>query len=76
MPYFVYRQSVDRKKLTQIEVFDKFKPAMLKCRELRQSQAPENNDSIRMVFAKDQKMAESLLSSKHKPSGPLEEWEA
>lgn len=76
MPYFVYRVSADRKQLDQIEVHDKFKPAKDLCRQLRQKQAPESTDAIRMVFAKDKREAEVLLSNTHKPSSPLEEWEA
>ena len=76
MPYFVYRVSADRNTLTEVEVFDKFKPAKDLCRDMRKSQAPDDTDSVRMIFAEDKKMAEGLMKAKNQPSSPLEEWEA
>ena len=76
MPYYVYRVSADRKDLVEIDVFDTFVPAKDMCRQLRQAEAPESTDAIRMVFAKNPKEARGLLSAKHQPSSPLEEWGA
>ena len=76
MPYYVYRISADRQKLTPIQVFDHFQPAKAHCRSLRLDKAADDHSTVRMVFAKDEKTAEGLLRAKHKPSGPLEEWEA
>lgn len=76
MPYFVFRVSTDKKNLTELEVFDKFKPAKELCREMRKEQSAEDMGTIRMVHAKDKKEAKMLLGEKHKPSSPLEEWEA
>jgi hypothetical protein len=67
---------MDKKALTELDVFDKFIPAKELCRELRKAQAIEDSDTIRMVYAKDKKEAKMLLGEKHKPSSPLEEWEA
>lgn len=76
MPYYVYKVSLDRKQLTAIDVHDKFKPAKAQCTELRKSQQADDAEMVRMVFAKDKREAEVLLGEKHKPSSPLEEWEA
>ena len=75
MPYYVYRISADRQELTPVQVFEKFKPAMQCCRTLRQEQSAEDNSTVRMIFAKDEKTAAGLLKANHKPSGPVEEWE-
>lgn len=76
MPYFVFRVSTDKKNLTELDVFDQFKPAKKLCRGMRKEQAAEDTDTIRMVHAQNKKEAKMLLSEKHKPSSPLEEWEA
>lgn len=76
MPYFVFRVSIDKKDLTELEVFEKFMPAKNYCRELRKEQPAGDTDTIRMVHAKNTKEAKMLLGEKHKPSSPLEEWEA
>ena len=76
MPYFVFRVSIDKKKLTELEVFEKFIPAKGYCRDIRKKQPAGESDIIRMVHAKDKKEAKMLLGDKHKPSSPLEEWEA
>ncbi len=76
MPYFVYKVSLDRKQLTAMDVHDKFKPAKAQCKKLRESLQADDTEMVRMVFAKDKREAEVLLGEKHKPSSPLEEWEA
>ena len=76
MPYFVYRQPADRKNLTQIEVYDKFRDAKNHARDLRKAQQAGDSDTIRVIFAKDDHEAKMLLRETHKPSSPLEEWEA
>ena len=76
MPYFVFRVSIDKKILTELDVFDKFIPAKDHCRDLRKKQLAGGSDIIRMVHAKSKKEAKMLLGEKHKPSSPLEEWEA
>jgi len=75
MPYFVYRIAKD-KALDLVEVKDKFAEAKVLCRDLRKTQEPGDADTVRMIFAKDQKEAQRLLTTKHEPSSPLEEWEA
>jgi len=74
MPYFVYRVTRERA-LTALEVFEEFKPAKDFCRQQRKAQARDDSDNIRLIFAEHKKEAEMLLREKHKPSGPLEEWE-
>jgi hypothetical protein len=75
MPYFVFRISEDRQ-LTLLKVFEKFKEAKDLCRQLRQAQAADDKDLVRMTFAKDEQEARRLLSDRRAPSSPLEEWEA
>lgn len=75
MPYFVFKISADRK-LTPLHVFEKFKEAKDLCRELRQAQAADAKDLIRMTFAKDEQEARRLLGNRRAPASPLEEWEA
>ena len=75
MPYFVFRISADRK-FTPLNVFEKFKEAKDLCRQLRQAQATDATDQIRMTFAKDEQEARRLLGNRRAPASPLEEWEA
>ncbi len=75
MPYFVFRISADRK-LTPLNVCEKFKEAKDLCRQLRQAQAADATDQIRMTFAKDEQEARRLLGNRRAPASPLEEWEA
>jgi hypothetical protein len=75
MPYFVFRIAAD-KKLTPLHVFEKFKEAKDLCRQLRQAQAEDDKDLIRMTFAKDEQEARRLLADRRAPASPLEEWEA
>ena len=75
MPYYVFRIAEDRK-LTPLNVFEKFKEAKDLCRQLRQAQTADDKDMIRMTFAKDEQEARRLLSDRRAPSTPLEEWEA
>lgn len=75
MPYFVYRVSMDRQNLSHIDTHEKFKAAKDRCRELRKAQKPGDTEAVRLIFAKDQREAEALLSTKHKASSPTEEWE-
>lgn len=75
MPYFVYRQPADRKNLTEIEVYDKFRDAKNHARDLRKAQQAGDSDTIRVIFAEDGHQAKILLRDANKPSTPLEEWE-
>lgn len=75
MPYFVYRVPQDRQNLCYIETYERFKDAKDQCRELRKEQQSGDTDSVRLIFAKDQREAEALLSKKNKASSPTEEWE-
>jgi len=61
MPYFVYRISPERK-LTLLNTFDKFTEAKDLARSLRAQQAPGTTETIRMIFAENQKKAQLLLS--------------
>ncbi len=61
MPYFVYRISPDRK-LTLLETFTKFKEAKDHARSLRAQQATDDRNTVRMIFAENQKKAQLLLT--------------
>ena len=75
MPYFVFKISTE-KKLTLLDVYEKYNEAKTICTELRKKQNATDTDQVRMAFAKSEKEAKNLLTEKHKPSSPLEEWEA
>lgn len=75
MPYYVFRLSPD-KKLTLVNTFAKYKEAKDLCRQLRQTESPDNPSTVRMAFAEDEVKAKRLLADKRQPSSPLEEWEA
>ena len=75
MLYYVFKISAE-KKLTLIDSYKKYNDAKAICTELRKAQASGDSDQIRMVFAKSEKKAKNLLTEKHEPSSPLEEWEA
>lgn len=74
MPYFVYKVDDDRS-LEHIETFESFSDAKKLCRDQRTALKSVEPVSVRIVFAKNQKEAESLLRTPRKPSTPLEEWE-
>lgn len=61
MPYFVYRISPERK-LTLLNTFDKFTEAKALARSLRAQQAPDANETVRMIFAETPKKAQLLLT--------------
>ena len=61
MPYFVYRISAERK-LTLLNMLDKFKEAKDLARSLRAQQPPGATDVFRMIFAETPKKAQLLLT--------------
>lgn len=75
MPYYVFRFSPD-KKLTLVNTFAKYQEAKDLCRQLRQTESPDNPNAVRMAFAEDEVKAKRLLADRRQPSSPLEEWEA
>ncbi|MGE5241605.1 MAG: hypothetical protein ACM3NI_08150 [Bacteroidota bacterium] len=75
MPYYVFRLSPD-KKLTLVNTFAKYQEAKDLCRQLRQTESPDNPNAVRMAFAEDEVKAKRLLADRRQPSSPLEEWEA
>lgn len=75
MPYFVFRISAGSAPAL-VSRIEKYKEAKDLCRALRQKESPDNPNAIRMTFAEDEIRAKRLLTDKHQPSSPLEEWEA
>jgi len=75
MPYYVFRLSPE-KKLTLVNTFAKYQEAKDLCRQLRQTESPDNPNAVRMAFAEDEVKAKRLLADRRQPSSPLEEWEA
>ncbi|RMD68655.1 MAG: hypothetical protein D6819_08890 [Gammaproteobacteria bacterium] len=69
MPYFIYRIS-PQKQLALVRSFAKYQEARQLARSLRASQAPEDRDTIKIIFAKDAEEAERLLLTprERKPS--------
>ena len=66
MPYFVYRIVPDtgsgKKQLTHLETCTDFKTARKLVREKRAKAGPAPNEAYRLIFAKTQIEAETLLS--------------
>jgi len=75
MPYFVFRV-LPEKKLQLVNSFTKYPEAKELCRQLRMAESPNDPTMFRISFAEDEIKAKRLISEKHKPSSPLEEWEA
>ncbi len=75
MPYFVFRVQTG-KPPEFVASFDKYKDAKATCRDLRIKESPDNPNTIRMAHAESEKLAKRLLTNKHDPASPLEEWEA
>ena len=76
MPYFVFKLGADQS-LELMQTYEKFKEAKQYCREQRAQAANENSEELyRLMFAKNDGEAKRLIREKHKPSSPLEEWEA
>lgn len=76
MPYYVFRIAADKKTLTLVNTFDKYKEAKETCRTLRAAAPAGGPDAIRMAFAATERDAKRLLADRRQPSSPLEEWEA
>ena len=75
MPYFVFRV-LPEKKLQLVNSFAQYPAAKELCRQLRMAESPKDPSMFRISFAEDEIKAKRLLSEKHKPASPLEEWEA
>ena len=76
MPYFVFKLGSGQS-LALVQTYEKFKEAKKYCKEQRLQAASESSsDLYRLMFAKDEREAKRLVTDKHKPSSPLEEWEA
>ena len=76
MPYFVFKLSADQP-ISLLKSYTKFSDARKMCWELREQAGQEKSkDKFRLMYAEDEKGAKRLMRDKHKPSSPLEEWEA
>ena len=74
MAYFVYKLDQDRN-LEFLDSFEEYGEAKNVCREQRSALKHGEPVTVRMVFAKSKKEAETLLMTPRKPSTPVEEWE-
>ncbi len=63
MPYFIYRISPERK-LNLVESFDRYQDAKRAVTALRVAQESDDADRVKMIFAKDSREAEELLTVK------------
>lgn len=63
MPYFIYRISLERK-LNLVESFDRYQDAKRAVTALRVAQESDDADRVKMIFAKDSREAEELLTVK------------
>jgi hypothetical protein len=66
MPYFIFRISPEID-LTYIENFEGYKDAKNTARSIRMKQEESDKDTIKVIFAKDQDEAETLLLMPRKP---------
>ncbi len=62
MPYFIYKISPD-KKLGLVESFDGYQEAKQLATSMRSAQHPNDNYTIKIIFAKDSLEAEQLLTT-------------
>ena len=63
MPYFIYRVSPQRF-LTYLDKFAEYKQARDVARQARQQQGDDDQDTIKVIFAKDSGEAEMLLKAR------------
>ena len=65
MPYFVYRitEQDKTKELEHLETHDKYQEARKQVRTLRGEKAADDSADYRMIFAKNQTEAETLLKA-------------
>lgn len=77
MPYFIFRLSGNAQSVELVDTVDAFQPAKQRARDLRQQLSDEgSSDIIQMMFGEKMEDAKRLVRTKHKPSSPVEEWEA
>lgn len=58
-----------------LDKFSSYKEAKALCYTKRKETVGDG-DQFKLIFAKDEREAKRLAGEKHKPSSPLEEWEA
>lgn len=65
MPYYVYKviEKDKKKQLEAIDTFEKYRDAREVVRERRQNRAADDQGDYRMIFAKNQTEAETLLKA-------------
>ena len=66
MPYFLYK-IFPGKKFELVGHFDVYREARDSARKRRKELTPEDNYSIKLVFAKDPEEAERLMSEEREP---------
>lgn len=76
MPYFVFSLTPERE-ATFINVHEEYKDAKAEVTTLRKEAYAkgETKDTFRLVFAKNKREGEVLLTTKREIASPLEEWE-
>lgn len=63
MPYFIYKISIGRK-LTLARSFDDYPSARETARSMRAEPARGRDETVKIVFAKDENEAERLLATR------------
>lgn len=65
MPYFVYRitEQDNKKELEHLETHDNYKQAKQQVRSIRADKAADDDADYRMIFAKSEVEAETLLKA-------------
>jgi len=69
MPYFIYRMSLQRS-LTYVDEFVEYVKAREIARNMRRAKSSDDDELIKIIFAKDRFEAETLLKARreHQPS--------
>jgi hypothetical protein len=63
MPYFIYRISAHRQ-LSMVTSFESYKEAREMARNMRAQALPEDQDTVKIVYAKNPEEAARMLSAK------------
>ncbi len=65
MPYYVYKiiEQENQKQLEHLETLSKYRPAREIVRDKRKNKSPDDQADYRMIFAKNETEAETLLKA-------------
>ncbi len=67
MPYYVYKIIPPFKQLELIQQFEKYAEASTQAKAMRTAITPQDNYTIKIIFAENALQAEDLLSQEREP---------